>query len=196
MKRKHWTAWTTILAIMVFSFSLFLCDYAVAKKPAAKAAAGEKKEALQIKGKVKGISNKAKTISVSVTGKGVMIFKFNDATEVVNAKAVKKIKKGEAVIVKYKAVGPDKVASFIKRALVKLPKGVVEIKTSETAALVSKGPKAGNYYLVDARPAKIYAMGHIPTAVSIPVPKLKKKGAKLLPADKNITLIFYCGGPT
>jgi rhodanese-related sulfurtransferase len=73
---------------------------------------------------------------------------------------------------------------------------VTEIKTDEVVALIEKGPKAGNYLLVDARPAKVASAGHIPTAISIPVNVLKKKGEKLLPSDKNTMLIFYCGGPT
>ena len=99
-------------------------------------------------------------------------------------------------MVKYKVEGPDNVALSIKKALISLPKGVTEIKTAEVAALVERGPKTGNYLLVDARPAKIASAGHIPTAVSIPVNVLKKKGKELLPADKNTMLVFYCGGPT
>ena len=87
-------------------------------------------------------------------------------------------------------------ALSIKKALISLPKGVTEIKTDEVVAMVEKGPKAGNYFLVDARPAKIASAGHIPTAVSIPVNVLKKKGSELLPVDKNTMLVFYCGGPT
>ncbi|MBW2710046.1 MAG: rhodanese-like domain-containing protein, partial [Deltaproteobacteria bacterium] len=92
--------------------------------------------------------------------------------------------------------GPDNVALSIKKALISLPKGLTEIKTGEVAALIEKGPKTGSYFLVDARPARVASAEHIPTAVSIPVNVLKKKGEKLLPTDKNTMLIFYCGGPT
>jgi len=187
MKRKKWALGINILAVMVFSFSLFLVDYAIAAQESA---------VVQIKGKVKAVSNKAKTLSVTVKGKGVVMLKFNDATEFVYFKKTKEIKPPTAVVVKYKTVGPDNIATYIKKALVKLPPGVAEIKTAEVAALVAKGPAAGNYYLVDARPAKVAASSHIPTAVSIPVNVLKEKGEKLLPADKNKLLIFYCGGPT
>ncbi len=48
--------------------------------------------------------------------------------------------------------------------------------------------------LVDSRPKKTkYDKGHIPGALSIPTSKFDKmKG--LLPADKNLLLVFYCGG--
>ena len=99
-------------------------------------------------------------------------------------------------MVKYKTVGADNIATYIKKALVKLPAGVTEIKTAELAALIAKGPVDGKYCLIDARPAKIAAAAHIPTAISIPVNVLKEKGEKLLPCDKDKLIIFYCGGPT
>jgi len=187
MNKKRWLSGISILAVMAFSITLFLVDYATA---------AQENAVVQIKGKVKAVSNKAKTLSVTVKGKGVVMLKFNDATEFVNFKKTKEIKPPTAVVVKYKAVGPDKIATYVKKALVKLPAGVTEIKTAELAALVEKGPVVGNYYLVDARPAKIAAAAHIPTAVSIPVNLFKEKGEKLLPADKNKLIIFYCGGPT
>jgi 3-mercaptopyruvate sulfurtransferase SseA len=74
--------------------------------------------------------------------------------------------------------------------------------------------KAGNYWaveasyiktivdkmevavFVDSRPTRPkYVQGHLPGALSIPDSQYdKKKG--ILPIDKNISLIFYCGGYT
>ena len=187
MNKIRWTLGISIFAVMAFSLSLFLVDRTMAAQESA---------VVQIKGKVKAVSNKAKTLSVTVKGKGVVMLKFNDGTEFVNFKKTKEIKPPTAVVVKYKTIGPDNVATYVKKALVKLPAGVTEIKTAELAALVEKGPVAGNYCLIDARPAKIAAAAHIPTAMSIPVNVLKEKGKKLLPCDKDKTVIFYCGGPT
>jgi len=177
----------TFLTTVFFAFSLMFLGQAMA---------ADKPGDLQVKGQVKAVSNKAKTLSVNVKDKGVFLFKFNDDTKFINFTKTKEIKYPTAVVVKYKTEGPDKVALSIKKALVSLPKGVTEIKTDEVAALVAKGPDAGNYFLVDARPATVASAGHIPTAVSIPVTLLGKKGAELLPKDKNKLLIFYCGGPT
>jgi len=186
MNKKRWTLGISILVVMVFSFSLFLVDYATAAQESA---------VVQIKGKVKAVSNKAKTLSVIVKGKTIML-KFNDATEFVNFKKTKEIKPPTGVVVKYKTVGADNIATYVKKALITLPPGVTEIKTAELAALVEKGTVAGKYCLIDARPAKIASAAHIPTAISIPVNVLKEKGQKLLPCDKDKVIIFYCGGPT
>ena len=104
MKRKKWALGINILAVMVFSFSLFLVDYAIAAQESA---------VVQIKGKVKAVSNKAKTLSVTVKGKGVVMLKFNDTTEFVYFKKTKEIKPPTAVVVKYKTLGPDNIATYI-----------------------------------------------------------------------------------
>lgn len=187
MMKRRGTSILAVFAVMTFAFFLMFSGLGLAAETA---------EEGQIKGQVKSVSNKAKTLSVNVKGKGIMLFKFNDQTKFINFTKTKEIKYPTAVVVKYKTVGPDNVAESIKKALISLPSGVKEIKTDEVVALVQKGPEAGNYLLVDARPATVASAGHIPTAVSIPVNKLAKKGAELLPEDKSKMLIFYCGGPT
>ncbi|MDH3359759.1 MAG: rhodanese-like domain-containing protein [Desulfobulbaceae bacterium] len=153
----------------------------------------EAKDANVYQGKVLGVSKKAKTISISVgSGKNAktMMVKFDD-----NTKGVEHAVKNHAAIINFKMVGADKIATDIKAKIAKLPKGTLEMQPEELAALIAKGD-TDSYFLADARPAKPFAMGAIPTAVSIPVPKMKESGAKLLPADKNKMVIFYCGGVT
>lgn len=195
MNKRNLTG-LSIVFMLIFSFALFVasCD---SPSKVTSPEPSEKAEVLTVKGKVKGFANpkQSKTISVAVKGKGVMLFKYNDATVFKNFTSLPELT-GEAVVVEYMAEGPDNVAAAITKALVKLPSGVAEIKTPEVAALVQKGPDTGNYFLADARPAKIYSKGHIPTSVSVPVTELGKQGAELLPADKDKPLIFYCGGPT
>ena len=187
MNKKRGASTPAFLTAVLFAFSLMVLG---------QAAAADNPGDLKVKGQVKAVSNKAKTLSVTVKDKGVMLFKFNDQTQFINFTKTKEIKYPTAVLVQYKTEGPDNVALSIKKALISLPKGVTEIKTDQVAALVEKGPEAGNYFLVDARPATVASAGHIPTAVSIPVTVLGKKGAELLPEDKTKPLIFYCGGPT
>ncbi|MBW2709330.1 MAG: hypothetical protein JRD04_08635, partial [Deltaproteobacteria bacterium] len=85
------------------------------------AAAAEKIGDLQVKGQVKAVTNKAKTVSVNVKGKGLMLFKFHDGTKFINFTKTKEIKYPTAVVVKYKVEGPDNVALSIKKALISLP---------------------------------------------------------------------------
>ena len=80
---------------------------------AGKAAAAKQSEPV-VKGKVLGISKKAKTITVQDKKLGNVMIKFNDAT-----KGLEFAKKGAAAIVKFKVVGDDKVATLVKPKLAK-----------------------------------------------------------------------------
>ncbi|MCI0469836.1 MAG: rhodanese-like domain-containing protein [Nitrospirae bacterium] len=148
-----------------------------------------------VKGQVAAVAKTIKTITLEHAGKKYQ-FKYDEKTVFKNitVESVRDLQ-GQEAIVDYKTVGADNIATLIKLALAELPAGVAEIKTAELAELVKKGD-AGNYLLVDTRPAPRYNAGHIPTAVGIPVPTLEKEGEKALIADKNKILIFYCGGPT
>ena len=63
----------------------------------------------------------------------------------------------------------------------------------ELIKLIEMGPEKGAYTLVDSRPGPGYLKGHIPTAISIPFPKMKQMMDKL-PKDKKQLVVFYCQG--
>ena len=157
----------------------------------AKPAQAEQKDPNVLQGSIAGRSNKAKTISITV-GQGdsakTMMVRFDDQTQ-----GLEFAKKGEAAIITWEQRGDDKFATIIKPKLAKLPEGVTEIKVDELYQLLEDQVPMT---LVDARPELRYDQGHLPTAVSIPVPLLKEKKAEVLPEDKDKLLIFYCGGYT
>lgn len=143
------------------------------------------------KGKVVGKSNKAKSISI-VVGKGkkakTVMVKFDDKT-----KGVEHASKGHASIIFYEMRDGQPWATVIKPKLAKLPKGVTEINTDELKSMIDA---KADFVLVDARPGKRYAAGHMPGAISIGTKAYKEKAATALPKDKNTLLVMYCGGPT
>lgn len=154
------------------------------------------KEAKKVKGKITNISQKAKTIALSKKDKSFFLVKFTDQTELKNVKSAKDFKVGEAILVKYKTVGGENIATSLQKAIVKLPEGVKEIKTEPLDQLLSQRK---DIVVVDARPPVKFAENHIAGAVSIPYAKLVKMGDKssaLFEKYKNKQLIFYCGGPT
>lgn len=163
---------------------------ASASAPAPQAAQSENK----LTGAVTGVSNKAKTIAIEVSGKTEM-FRFDD-----NTTGMKEAKAGERVDVFFEMRDGERFATDVKLKLVSAPAGTSEIFSAEVAELIAKGPEKGNYLLVDTRPAPRYHEGHLPTAVSIPDTVIAEKGDEAFPehvrANKNITLIFYCGGYT
>ena len=161
-----------------------------AAKPAASTQA-QKAEGPVYKGKVVGKSNKAKSISI-VVGKGkdakTVMVKFDDKT-----KGVEHASKGHASIIFYEMRDGQPWATVVKPKLAKLPKGVTEIKTDELKSMIDA---KADFVLIDARPGKRYAAGHMPGSINIGTKAYKEKAATVLPKDKNMLLITYCGGPT
>ncbi len=148
-------------------------------------------EQLVYQGKITGISERAKTISIEV-GKEeqakIMMVKYDEKT-----KGVNQVAKDRATIITYEKRGDDVYATDIKLKMAKLPPGVTEIKTAELEKLINENVP---HFLADSRPPARYGQAHLPGAHSIPLPVLKKKQADILPKDKNTLLIFYCGGVT
>ncbi|MGA7277054.1 MAG: rhodanese-like domain-containing protein [Desulfocapsaceae bacterium] len=157
----------------------------------AKPAVEQKKDPNVFTGPIMGRSNKAQTISIAV-GSGdaakTMMVRFDDQTE-----GLEFAQKGEAAIIRWEQRGEDKFATEIKPKLAKLPEGISEIKTEELYKMLQDHVPM---VLADARPAMRYNQGHLPGAVSIPVPMLKEQKEAVLPKDKNALIVFYCGGFT
>ena len=146
----------------------------------------------EIKGKVKAVSNLARTLALEVDGKGLLVIKFDQDTQFKNAASAAEIIADEVVVVDYAVAGPENKARTITKVIAPLPAGVSRITAEELQKLL-KGD-ARSLLLVDSRPPSKYHEGHLPRAVSIPLGELEKEGEKLLPADKGQTLVFYCGG--
>jgi len=143
-------------------------------------------------GSVKSVTNSAQCIAVEVANKGVLVFKFDGATQFKNASSANDIIADEVITVDFSQVGAENVAKSISKVIAPLPAGVTRIAAAELHDLVKKGGES--FVLIDSRPAGRYVQGHLPGAVSIPLNELEKEGEKLLPADRAKTLVFYCGG--
>lgn len=143
-------------------------------------------------GEFQSRSMKAKSIQVSVGDRNIIV-KFTPQTTVENVPNLKALKMPIPVIVEYEKKGEDLVATLIKaKPQIKVEQKQL-IDAAEVARLVALGPDKGRYTLIDSRPPIRYQEGHIPTAVSIPLPAMPKKMA-MLPKDKSALVIFYCGG--
>jgi len=154
-----------------------------------------------VRGKMKSASEKFHTFQVAV-GPVIWIVNYDDTSQVKEGKKISGseriagIPAGKEIFITYSG---DETKPLAAQVAVKQPYKVPEemvISLEEVQALVAKGPKAGGYTLVDARPPAPYLQGHIPTAKSLPYGAFEKKHAKVLPKDKSSLVIFYCGGFT
>ena len=143
-------------------------------------------------GNLSSKSMKAHTIQVKIDDR-LELLKFGPDVKVKNIPDMKALSGEVALRVHYETVGQDRVAKeIVVKPKIKVPeKQLIDVK--ELAKLVAQGPQKGNYTLVDSRPPGGFQKGHIPTAISIPLPKMKEMTGKL-PQDKNQLLIFYCEG--
>jgi hypothetical protein len=149
-------------------------------------------EADVLAGNFKSRSNKAKSIQVNINGT-MHVVKYTSDTKVKNVPKIKALKSPIPVKVRYQRRGTDLVATeIVAKPKMKVPKEQL-IATPELAKLVGQGPEKGGYTLIDSRPGIKFQEGHIPTALSIPFPKMTQLKGKL-PKDKNRLLIFYCEG--
>ena len=154
-------------------------------------------DAQSVKGMISNISQKAKTIALTKSDQSFFLLKFTDETKLKGVASAKEFKEGEAIVVKYKEVNGENIATSLEKAVFKLPAGMKEIKTEELATMLSAGKD--ELVVIDARPTARYDESHIRGAVSIPystLVKLGDDGAKLLEKYKDKHLVFYCGGST
>lgn len=143
-------------------------------------------------GNFKSRSKKAGSIQVKI-GNRMELVKYTPLTEIKNVPNIKSLKEPIPIRVHFKRVGHDLVATkIVAKPKMEVPKKQL-MSAQELAQLVALGPDKGQYSLVDSRPGIKYNAGHIPTAVSIPFPKMKQLKDKL-PQDKDRLLIFYCEG--
>ncbi len=147
-------------------------------------------EAETVKGRIKYISNKANTIQVDVKDKAPVVVRFADTTVFEGVDGIDGLGPPDLIVADFEPGAP---ASKIKKVIFGLPPGV-EIDINEVLAILQG--QRGEYLLGDARPAKRYLESHVPSAVSTPVAKDTDAFMAKLPSNKDMLLVFYCGGPT
>jgi len=191
------------LTVLLFAFAFLFPYHHVWAKTAPKAPATVSKGCMNchkeyktmkdiLAGNFKSRSRKASSIQLKIN-KRMQLVKYTADTTVKNVPNIKALKEPMPLRVHYKKVGEDLVATeIVVKPKMKVPEEQL-LNTKEMAKLVALGPEKGGYTLVDSRPPIKYQEGHIPTAISIPFPKMKKMKDRL-PKDKNQLLIFYCEG--
>ena len=145
-----------------------------------------------IAGNMSGKSMEANSIQMKINNRLEMI-KFTPETKISNVPDMNSLKGGMAMRVHYEIKGSDRVAKkIVVKPKIKVPPEQL-INVKELTELINMGPEKGAYTLVDSRPTPGYLKGHIPTAISIPFPKMKQMLEKL-PEEKDRLVIFYCQG--
>ncbi|WP_459944180.1 rhodanese-like domain-containing protein [Desulfocastanea catecholica] len=149
-----------------------------------------------VKGKITNISQKAKTIALTLSDNSFFLVKFTDETKVKGVESSKDLNVEAPIIVSYSVVNGENIATSVELIHATLPAGTKEIKTKELAELLKSNK---DLLVIDSRPAARYDESHIPGSISIPyatIVKMGDDGATLLEKYKDRQLVFYCGGST
>jgi hypothetical protein len=148
-----------------------------------------------VRGNLFGISENFKTIQVSV-GSLIWVIKYGDDLKLAGAEKLSAIPKEKDIAITF--TGGEKTPYAVNLAVKQPAKVPAEklVSAEELTKLLALGPDKGKFVLIDSRPAPRYAEGHILHAVSMPQPSFDTLKDKILPKDKDILLIFYCGGVT
>lgn len=158
-------------------------------------------ESGNIRGNFDNVAFKSQSIQVKID-EATEIVKFDPETIKVKVKgkeepaeALRDIKKGHETRIAYTEKDGIKFATLVvAKPPISVPTEKL-ISTEEVMKLVAMGQEKGKYVLVDSRPAPRFEEGAIPTAINIPDAAMPAQAEKL-PPNKDILLIFYCGGIT
>jgi hypothetical protein len=145
-----------------------------------------------VRGKL--VSHSARFASINVDAGIVWIMKYNAETAIDGVATMADIPKGKEITVSWTGTEANPVATkVVLKKEIAIPEDQ-QVNFEQMREYVIQGPRQGNYLLVDSRPPGAFNEGHIPHAVNIPFPMIKKQGAAVLPQDKDMLVIFYCGG--
>lgn len=140
-----------------------------------------------VKGRIMEISRIASTIQISVPNQDPVVVRFGPETRFVETTGIDDLTAPDLIEVEFE---PGQPATQIKKVVFGLPPGI-EIDVQQMLGILTSGQP---YDLIDTRPRRPYLMGHIPSARNA---FTQEEGfVSKLPEDKNLLLVFYCGGPT
>lgn len=144
----------------------------------------------QLRGEIRSISLSAKTIEILDFSTGQSkLFRTSPATVFLNAFGLDDLNENEKVEIQFK---PENELQRIKRIVAYVPEHQI-ITTNELQVLINN--PAERYLLFDTRTWDQYQAGHLPSAIWAPAVNTSRF-QKLLPLDKNQTILFYDEGLT
>lgn len=145
-----------------------------------------------IKGNVRQAADAERLFTLqSVDGK-LLLLSWNEKTRFRNGTPRDAITPEQVVVVDFSRHKEQLVATTITVPSVTLPAGLQPVSVEEVASALDTGDRQP--FVVDTRQPEAFAAGHLPGARSIPLPRIVKRTAGLLPADKEAVIVFYDDG--
>jgi len=147
-----------------------------------------------VKGRIKAIAGELKIFSLSVSPEKVLLISWNDRTAWKGLSNAADLKIDELLAVDFRPGKVFPMASSGAREKTPGPAGIKVISLEQLAENLNDSERVAAVTLVDTRTVELYDSGHIPGAVSLPLSRLEKRTAGLLPDKKDTKLVFYDEG--
>lgn len=151
-------------------------------------------QAATARGLVKHSAPEAQLFTLHTSDDKLLLISWSKQTKVHNLKHPGDIKVDDYLLVDYQLEDDQLLATTVTLPQVTLPHGISEATIDQSDQFAGTAAADQAQVLIDVRPAGEFDTGHIPGAKSIPLPRIVKRTAGLLPADKNCTVIFYDNG--
>ncbi len=147
-----------------------------------------------IRGEVKQTAAEAQLFSLRANDGRVLLVAWDQKTTFRNLKNPAAIKVDDYLIVDLTLQEEQKIAVSVTVPEIILPPGIRETSFDMLDKLAAGAAAGKSFTLIDTRPSEKYEAGHIPGAISIPLARISKRTAGLLPGDRNAAVVFYDDG--
>jgi len=145
-------------------------------------------------GRVKSVAAEAALFTLD-TGKGaVLLVSWDKGTRWENLKGFAELASGDMLSVDYARSGETILAQKITRPQVAVPAGVTVFTLDVIAASLDNAGAKAPFTLIDVRPQDRFEAGHLAGAISVPLRRIEKRSAGILPEDRAARLVFYDEG--
>jgi rhodanese-related sulfurtransferase len=147
-----------------------------------------------ISGEVKNAAVEAQLLTLQASDSRLLLVSWDKKTVFRNLKNPAEIKADDYLLVDFSLQGEQLLASAITAPETILPPGIAAATFALIDKFVDSSAAEQSLVLIDIRPPFKYDAGHIPGARSIPLARIAKRTAGLLPENRNATIIFYDEG--
>lgn len=147
-----------------------------------------------VRGEVKQTAAEARLFTFQAKDGRILLVSWDKKTRFINLKGPAAIKPDDYLVVDFTLQGEQVVATAVAAPELLLPPGIKAASLAMIDRFIAGAEAGQNLALIDTRLPEQYKAGHIPGAISIPLTRIMKRTAGLLPPDRNTVLVFYDDG--
>lgn len=147
-----------------------------------------------VTGRMKTLAGELQLFTLSTAQEKVLLLSWDDRTIWKGISHSIDLKPDEILSVDVRLEKDRYLADAVSRIKTPLPAGIQVTSIENLAEYLNDRERFSSLTLVDTRAVELYDAGHIPGAVSLPLSKLEKRTAGLLPENKEAKLVFYDEG--